>query len=154
MYILYLHAMDIDDSSTVLSPPLLENMCCCTRLMFDEQSQLCTRISVFYRPTSMIGVTHNVTDANNDCPALTGNEVALVDTVCPSISEQYSTTFVHTRRTMYHSSHFVVSVDPQVPSQLKTLIYISPVQYSTRNTLPSYQSTHIQQQGTSFSDKA
>ena len=39
MYILYLHAMDIDDSSTVLSPPLLErNVYCCTRLMFDEQS--------------------------------------------------------------------------------------------------------------------
>ena len=28
-------------------------------------------------------------------------------------------------------------------------MYISPAQYSMRNTLPSYQSTHIQQQGTS-----
>ena len=53
---------------------------------------------------------YNETDATNDCHALTGNRVAPY-----SIAEQYSTTIVCTSRTMNLSSHFTVSVEPQVP---------------------------------------
>ena len=53
---------------------------------------------------------YNETDATNDCHALTGNRVAPY-----SITKQYSTTIVCTSRTMSLSSHFAVSVEPQVP---------------------------------------